>query len=314
MAIGSWIKFYRSFIKWEWYTDSNTKSVFIHLLLTANVEDKIYHGVLVRRGETITSYRSLSTSLMLSERQARTAIEHLKSTGEITSKIYNKFSLITIVNYEKYQDSLKMANNFDGFGKQGDKQSDKQTPENRQAESQATDKQSAGEVTTPKEYYNNRNKEGVEAAALPGEECDRKTQGSQWLEEWECDSDRILEAWNALGLQLITGISLETDRGKKLQRLIFEHGVDAVLQAIDNISRSVFLKGGGSKGWKITIDWFLNPDHFIRVLENRYEELWEKPADKTHPGKVTNQTAEARHATVVSAMADFQKEVETGSK
>ena len=44
---GGWIKLYSKFLEWEWYTDVNTKAVFIHLLLTANYEQKKmegYHG------------------------------------------------------------------------------------------------------------------------------------------------------------------------------------------------------------------------------------------------------------------------------
>lgn len=148
---GGFIKLHRSFLKWEWYTDLNTKIVFIHLLLTANFEDKFSHGILVRRGETITSYVSLSTSLRLSERQARTAITHLKATGEVTVKRYSKFSLITIVNYDKYQDYLKISNKNDVLENEGDKQNDRQLSEKRQATSQANDRQRVREMTTPKE-------------------------------------------------------------------------------------------------------------------------------------------------------------------
>lgn len=149
MATGGWIKLHRSFLNWEWYSDSNTKSVFLHLLLTANIEDKISHGILVRRGQTITSYVSLSTSLRLSERQARTAIDHLKSTGEVSVKRYSKFSLITIVNYDKYQNSSRLENNFDDFKNKDDRQDVTQNADKRQAPSQGNDNQNAGKLTTP---------------------------------------------------------------------------------------------------------------------------------------------------------------------
>lgn len=296
MAAGGWIKLHRSFLDWEWYKDSNTKSVFIHLLLTANVEDKIYHGHLVRRGEAITSYNSLSTSLALSEQQARTAVAHLKSTGEITSRIYPKWSLITIVNYEKYQEIIKAVNNFDNSEKQGNKQDNKQIPDNQQAEQQAINKQNTGKSTTPKEERR-KNKEYIAAAALP-------------QTDWESDSEIIKEAWNALGLQQITSINLNQERGKGLQRLFDEYGVDTVLQAIENVRQSNFLKGHGGRGWKITFDWFVVPDHFIRILEKNYND--EYGFEKTTSGKDSGQAAEARRASVAKSMNDFMNDTGAG--
>jgi hypothetical protein len=40
----------------------------------------------------------------MSEMQIRTALEHLKTTKEITIKTTNRFSIITICNYNTYQD------------------------------------------------------------------------------------------------------------------------------------------------------------------------------------------------------------------
>ena len=36
--------------------------------------------------------------------QVRTAIKHLKCTGEVTQAVHPKYSVFTLVNYEKYQD------------------------------------------------------------------------------------------------------------------------------------------------------------------------------------------------------------------
>lgn len=38
MIEGGFIALHRSLLKWEWYTDENTKALFIHLLLTVNYE------------------------------------------------------------------------------------------------------------------------------------------------------------------------------------------------------------------------------------------------------------------------------------
>lgn len=102
----TYIKLDRNILTWGWYTDVNTKAVFIHILLTANIKECKFLGVTVKRGQLVTSYPSLANSLNMSIQAVRTAINHLKSTGEITAKIYPKFSLITVVNYDRYQDKL----------------------------------------------------------------------------------------------------------------------------------------------------------------------------------------------------------------
>lgn len=98
-----WICLYKKLINWEWYQDGNTCRLFIHLLLLANYEDKSWQGQLIKRGQLITSLQHLADGLNLSVRQIRTSLEKLKSTGEITSKATNKYTLITIEKYEDYQ-------------------------------------------------------------------------------------------------------------------------------------------------------------------------------------------------------------------
>lgn len=102
----TYIKLDRNLLRWRWYKDSNTTRVFIHLLLTANYGDLDFENITVERGQIVTSYKSIGSFLGLSYQSVRTAIAHLKSTGEITVKTYPKYSVITIVNYGLYQDKL----------------------------------------------------------------------------------------------------------------------------------------------------------------------------------------------------------------
>ena len=99
----TWIKLYRSIIDWEWYKDPNTKSVFLHLLLTANVSDIRYRGRIIKRGQLVSTLKEISTQTGLSIQQTRTTLNHLQSTQELTIKTYAKYSVITVVNYELYQ-------------------------------------------------------------------------------------------------------------------------------------------------------------------------------------------------------------------
>ena len=99
----TFIKLDRNIRNWRWYQDANTARVFIDLLLDANISDRDFMGITIHRGETATSYASIGGRLNLRPKQVRTAIDHLKETGEVAGKRYSKFQVITVLNYDKYQ-------------------------------------------------------------------------------------------------------------------------------------------------------------------------------------------------------------------
>jgi hypothetical protein len=98
------IKIHRSIVDWEWYTDTKTLALFIHLLLTVEYKEKKYKGYKIPKGSRVCSYASLAEESGLSVQSVRTAINHLKSTGEVTISKTPHFSIISIENWGKYQD------------------------------------------------------------------------------------------------------------------------------------------------------------------------------------------------------------------
>lgn len=94
----------RQIFDWEWWGDHNVTRLWITILMLANWKDKQWQGKTIKRGSFITSYPSLADATGLSIQQVRTAISKLKSTGEIQQIVTNKYQLIIVVNYEKYQD------------------------------------------------------------------------------------------------------------------------------------------------------------------------------------------------------------------
>jgi hypothetical protein len=121
-----WIKLHRRLLRWEWFTTPNMVHVFIYLLLSANHKEGRFRGIKIERGATCSSLSKIRTSTGLSLRSIRTCLERLKSTGEVTVYTTNKYSIITLCNYDEYNDVIK--NN----DKQDDKQDDTQTTNERQ--------------------------------------------------------------------------------------------------------------------------------------------------------------------------------------
>jgi DNA-binding transcriptional regulator YhcF (GntR family) len=100
---GNYIKIDRKILKWEWWSDINTFRVFVFMLISAYWKDGQYKGIKIPRGSFPSSISELSKETNLTDNEVRTALKHLKSTGEITSKSTNKFTVFTIKNYDLYQ-------------------------------------------------------------------------------------------------------------------------------------------------------------------------------------------------------------------
>lgn len=99
----TFIKVDRNILNWRWFQDANTFRVFMWLLLNANIKRNGFMGVDIERGQVATSYGSIAAHLKMSIRNVRTAISHLKMTGEVTISRYRNFQVITILCYDKYQ-------------------------------------------------------------------------------------------------------------------------------------------------------------------------------------------------------------------
>lgn len=119
-----YIKLFRRLLKWEWYTDVNTKVLFIHCLLKANWKDGSWHGYTYKRGQFITSLASLARETGLTVKEVRTALKHLERTGEVASWHDSKIRIITVKSYDQYQQVGKpmgkqRASSGQAKGKQG---------------------------------------------------------------------------------------------------------------------------------------------------------------------------------------------------
>ena len=100
-----WIKLYRKFVEWEWYSDIACKVVFLHLLLTANWQPKKWQGLTIDVGEVVTGRTALAEAVGISVQQVRTALKKLCESDVIEIDTTNKFTVIRIKNYKMYQQS-----------------------------------------------------------------------------------------------------------------------------------------------------------------------------------------------------------------
>jgi len=105
-----WVKLHDSWLEWEWHTDPNMVSLFFHLLSMASKKDTRFRGYNIKRGQVVVGRKMLSEKTGISEQTVRTCLARLEHTGEISRKSTNKFSIITICNYNSYQPNFGESN------------------------------------------------------------------------------------------------------------------------------------------------------------------------------------------------------------
>ena len=102
------------------------------------------------------------------------------------------------------------------------------------------------------------------------------------------DVRRIVAAWNSLGLQQVQRLTGDSKRGGMLRARVKEYGVDKVLEAIEKVRQSDFLKGQSGSSFVITFEWFVKPNNFPKVLEGNYD-------NRTQPGRRRQYTTAAEY-------------------
>ncbi|MEA4875302.1 hypothetical protein [Anaerorhabdus sp.] len=106
-----YVKLFRQMTAWEWYLDIPVKTLFIHLLLKANHSDRKYKGELIKRGQLVSSREKLAFETGLSDEQVKRSLKELERTNDITKQSSRKGTLITINNYNLYQDNNQQTPN-----------------------------------------------------------------------------------------------------------------------------------------------------------------------------------------------------------
>lgn len=124
MSNESWFKMYRRIRTSDLLRHPYALTVFIFLLSRVRLRDGNINMHPVKAGQAFSSWKDIAEHTDLTRQQIRTAIKYLKSTNRITTEPTNKFTVFTVVNWDKYQ----------GFeNSQPTKQPTKQPTSNQQA-------------------------------------------------------------------------------------------------------------------------------------------------------------------------------------
>ena len=126
-----YIKLWRKSFDSGLHYGSKTWLLWTYILCNATHKEIPMHingkTITLNPGDFLTGRKKLSAELMISERGIRTRLEHLESYGNIKIKATNRFSIISVVNWDIYQ-----SDNPDS-DQQNDQQNVQQLTNNRPA-------------------------------------------------------------------------------------------------------------------------------------------------------------------------------------
>lgn len=243
-----YVKISRKILDWEWYTDINTKVLFLHILLKANWKPSRFQGTEVPRGSLVTSQQNMAAETGLTIKNVRTALKHLENTGEVAVSRHPKFSVITVKNYNQYQSSgSQMAVDGQSDGSRG-----------------ATIEEGKKER---KEEYNKSPKGDYESGT---------PESSVFI--------TIRELYNSVCGSYPRLVKMSDARKRAISaRLKTGYTLDDFRLLFEKAEASDFLKGANKRNWSATFDWLISDTNMAKVLDGNYDARKEAVKDEPEP-------------------------------
>lgn len=100
---GDWLKLHRKSLDSRVFSDADLWRLWCWCLMKANWKSGWFSGVEVPRGSFSTGRESAAEQLEVSPSKFRRGLKKLEQFGCISTRSTNRFTVISIVNYDKYQ-------------------------------------------------------------------------------------------------------------------------------------------------------------------------------------------------------------------
>lgn len=104
-----WIRIHRKLQDKAFYKKPHYLALWIHILLKANHQEKEFlwnnKTIKIKRGQFITGRRQLQSEIKVNQHKIDRILNFFKTEHQIEQQMFPKFRLITIINYNKYQQS-----------------------------------------------------------------------------------------------------------------------------------------------------------------------------------------------------------------
>ena len=103
-----YVKLPKYIAKRPWYSKPNSLMLYIHLLLNKSYLDRtLINNIPLLKNQLLTSNDALTKALKLTTKEIRTALKHLQETNDIEIKTTPKYSIITLLFEELFDEKSK---------------------------------------------------------------------------------------------------------------------------------------------------------------------------------------------------------------
>lgn len=259
-----WIKIHRNITENPMYFSEpfTRMQAWIDLLLVTNYRDSVIYvrgnKVIVKRGQIAKSQDFFATRWKWSRGKVIRFLDELQKCGQIVQQKSNIITLISVVNYENYQQ-------------------DSTTDEPQIV--QPNERRIKKNKEDNKETSLTRGKENAAAVAAPTSASD-EAEAPKPIKAEKRENlpfKEIKELWNAVCIGYPKLHSLSESRKNKMRNRIAEMGgaekaLPLLREIFTKMQASNFLRGDNKRGWKASFDWlFENDKNWVKVYEGNYD-------------------------------------------
>lgn len=278
-----WIKIHRNITENPMYFSEpfTRMQAWIDLLLVANYRDSVIYvrgnKVDVKRGQIAKSQDFFATRWKWSRGKVIRFLDELQKCGQIVQQKSNVITLISVVNYEYYQqDGTTDEPQTDS--RQYNKRTTNGTTDEPQIV-QPNERRIKKNKEDNKETSLTRGKENAAAVAAPTSASD-EAEAPKPIKAEKRENlpfKEIKELWNAVCVGYPKLHSLSESRKNKMRNRVAEMGgaEKALLllrEIFTKMQVSNFLRGDNKRGWKASFDWlFENDKNWVKVYEGNYD-------------------------------------------
>ena len=278
-----WIKIHRNITENPMYFSEpfTRMQAWIDLLLVANYRDSVIYvrgnKVDVKRGQIAKSQDFFATRWKWSRGKVIRFLDELQKCGQIVQQKRNVITLISVVNYEYYQQDGTTDEPQTNSRQYNKRTTDGTTDEPQIV--QPNERRIKKNKEDNKETSLTRGKENAAAVAAPTSASD-EAEAPKPIKAEKRENlpfKEIKELWNAVCVGYPKLHSLSESRKNKMRNRVAEMGgaEKALLllrEIFTKMQVSNFLRGDNKRGWKASFDWlFENDKNWVKVYEGNYD-------------------------------------------